>query len=270
VGDAARGSPLQKLLNDLLPSKPFRKWLQLATGQTIRSHNLLARRFRRGKDYTLATGYNEEKPRLELTLSITPTTGSDDHETTENQPATNDKDTEESSPGVGGYLAHMAGDEDADNDNDGAGSDHGIEVPTDMSTGGRTSAAMKAKRVKADPAVYQAAAEDDEDDGVLFSMPASWNRMGLVLRDRGTMRFVKYVSAQAKGDRWDLVGEFEIEEEEDDDEGERDEAGDERRGEGGGGQGTAVAEVGESSTEVEGANDDDDDDDDDESDDSDD
>ena len=106
----------------------------------------------------------------------------------------------------------MAGDEDAD-DNE-AGSDHGIPVPTDMSTGDRASGVMQPKRSKADPAVYQAAADDD-DDGVLFSMPASWNRMGLVLRDRGTMRFVKYVSQQAKGDRWDILGEFEIDDQDD-------------------------------------------------------
>lgn len=213
IEDPTSRPPLHKLLHDLLPSKPFRKWLQLATGQTIRSHNLLARRFRRGKDYTLATGYEEDNPRLELTLSITPTPGweedDDNDETTTGEP----------SPAVGGYLAYIAGDE--DNNDGAAGSDHGVEVPTDMSTGGRASAAMNAtKRPKADPAVYQAAAAtaaEDEDGGVLFSMPASWNRMGLVLRDRGTMRFVKYVSALARGDRWDVVGEFELEEEEEDD-----------------------------------------------------
>ncbi|KAI4264303.1 MAG: hypothetical protein L6R42_000578 [Xanthoria sp. 1 TBL-2021] len=39
-------------------------------------------------------------------------------------------------------------------------------------------------------------------------MPAGWNTLGLVLRDKGVMRFVKYVSQQAKGDRWDILGEF--------------------------------------------------------------
>ena len=242
VGDPSLQSPLYSLLNDLLPSKPFCKWLQLATGQEIRSHNLLARRFRRGKDYTLATDYDEESPRLEVTLSITPTSGWDDIDAAEaqetNAPETDAHENDapevtipettapeiaipettasktasgepaiDHSPAVGGYLAYMAGDEDTDENE--AGSDHGIAVPTDMSTGGRASSVMKLKRSKADPAVYQAAANDD-DDGVLFSMPASWNRMGLVLRDRGTMRFVKYVSQQAKGDRWDILGEFEI------------------------------------------------------------
>lgn len=264
AGEPSSESPLHGLLNDLLPSNPFRKWLQLATGQKIRSHNLLARRFRRGHDYTLATGYDEDSPRLELSLSITPTPGWGDDEITEAQDATSAEPVEDESPAVGGYLAYMAGDDEADNEQ--AGSDHGIEVPTDLSTGGRASAAMKAKRPKADPAVYQATA-DDEDDGVLFSMPASWNRMGLVLRDRGTMKFVKYVSQQAKGDRWDIVGDFEVEDEEDegDEEEEENERAQEQQDESheaggiesGGKPGPSVGNGSESVTEQEDDNDDD-------------
>ncbi|KAA6411992.1 MAG: 2-oxoglutarate and Fe(II) dioxygenase domain containing 1 [Lasallia pustulata] len=71
----AESTPLHSLLNTLLPSRPFRKWLALATGLTLTSHDILARRFRRGTDYTLATGYNEDVSRLEVTLGITPTKG---------------------------------------------------------------------------------------------------------------------------------------------------------------------------------------------------
>jgi hypothetical protein len=47
-----------------------------------------------------------------------------------------------------------------------------------------------------------------------------------VLRDSGTLRFVKYVSASAKGDRWDVSGTFEIEEQDGEpDEGEQDMGG---------------------------------------------
>ena len=108
-------------------------------------------------------------------------------------------------PEYGGYLAYMAGDDAPDDASD------GVEVPNDLSTGSR---AIKAK---VDPAVYQTA-KDDEDDGVLFSMPSCWNKLAIVLRDRGTMRFIKYLSKSAPSDRWDLFGEFEIEppEEEDD------------------------------------------------------
>lgn len=62
---------------------------------------------------------------------------------------------------------------------------------------------------KADPAVYKSAA-DDEDDGILFTNTPSWNTFSVVLRDKGTLRFVKYVSSAANGDRWDIKGEVEL------------------------------------------------------------
>ncbi len=39
-------------------------------------------------------------------------------------------------------------------------------------------------------------------------MPAGWNRLGIVLRDKGVLRFVKYVSKHAKDDRWDIWSEY--------------------------------------------------------------
>ncbi|KAF6220260.1 hypothetical protein HO133_003392 [Letharia lupina] len=234
-----RESPLLDLLEDLLPSEAFQKWLSLATGQTVMSHNLLVRRFRRGRDYTLATGYEEHAPRIELCLSITPTSGWGDDENAESEKDTNkevavkEKDEAEEiattadEPSVGGYLAYMAGEDEDDPDHDEGGSDHGVEVPFDMSTGARSTRAANPKKSKQDPAIYQASGDDDED-GVLFSMPAGWNRLGVVLRDKGTMRFVKYVSRMAKGDRWDLVGEFDVlddESDEEDDEGKVNETG---------------------------------------------
>ncbi|KAI4199977.1 MAG: hypothetical protein LQ350_004239 [Teloschistes chrysophthalmus] len=242
VGDSV-DSPIQDLLGNLLPSQAFRKWLQLATGLTLSSHDFLARRFRRGKDYTLATGYTGDESQLEIILSITPSSrwsGDEDPvvkedasdatqaeasaESKDKEPAKDQvpeaeegKDTEPSKDqlpgtedaGFGGYIAYMASD-DADDASSNNGSNDGVEVPPDLSTGGRASKPStqkpKPKSNKADPAVYQAAT-DEEDDGVLFSMQPSWNTLGLVLRDKGVMRFTKYVSCKARGDRWDVLGE---------------------------------------------------------------
>ncbi|KAL9600437.1 MAG: hypothetical protein Q9219_003190 [cf. Caloplaca sp. 3 TL-2023] len=218
-------SPIQDLLQDLLPSDAFRKWLQLATGLVLSSHDCCARRFRRGKDYTLATGYNGEESQLEIILAMTPSQGwggdegaaadeevtgskkSDGIEETPSEAPSRITNTDPGEPNLGGYVAYMAGDDDDEDNksNNSHGSD-GVEVPQDLSTGARASRPSTQKR-KLDPAVYKASA-DEEDDGVLFSMPACWNTLGLVLRDQGVLRFVKYVSQQAPGDRWDIVGEF--------------------------------------------------------------
>lgn len=170
----------------------------------MESHDVIARRFRRGGDYTLATGH-EGKPRLELGLGITPTTGWGDDVAHDDQtqkhkqkqksqfngkgkgkakatPASESKKTNDDEE-VGGVEVYMAGDDDDDDE---------------------------------DAAVYKTA---DDDDNILFFQAASWNKLTIVLRDSGALKFVKYVSKKAKGDRWDISGVIEIEELDDDEEG---------------------------------------------------
>ncbi|KAI1760353.1 oxygenase-like protein [Hypoxylon sp. FL1150] len=214
-------SPLKELIEDFLPSEAFGRWLQNATGCTIESHDFMARRFRRGRDYTLATGH-EGKPRLELTLGITPTRGWGDEEGDEdeeedeaaadeeptttktngkgkdkgkgkakaeppkkNKKATSRKDDEDKKEAedFGGQEVYMAGDDDAANE---------------------------------DAAIYKSGGDDD--DNILFFQAAAWNKLSLVLRDSGALKFVKYVSKSAPGDRWDISGTFEVEEDSDDEE----------------------------------------------------
>ncbi|KAL5357383.1 Oxoglutarate and iron-dependent oxygenase degradation C-term-domain-containing protein [Aspergillus floccosus] len=203
-------SPIEELLHTVFPSPAFRKWLTLATGaDRLSSYDYLARRFRRGQDYTLASGYDGEEPRLEFTLCLTPTPGwekeAEDDEDEEEEgegvsaPSKPKKETTDGAeePAVGGYEIYMAGDDEDDGD----------------------------------AAIYRSAGAD-EDDGILFSTAAGWNRMSIVLRDRGTLKFVKYVSAAAQGDRWDITGELGVEfgdddgdeEAEDDDDEEIDDA----------------------------------------------
>ena len=59
--------------------------------------------------------------------------------------------------------------------------------------------------------------EDDDDSGTLLTVQPGFNRLLLVLRDEGVMRFVKYVSASAGGSRFDICAEFEVGMVEDDD-----------------------------------------------------
>lgn len=196
AGGDESDTPIRELLDEFLPSPQFRRWLQIATGCTVESHDLLARRFRRGRDYTLATGH-EGKPRLELNLGITPTKGwgdIDEQDEVDEEPKAKKGDNkrkrkhreeekrEEEAEGageVGGHEVYMATDEGDDNE---------------------------------DAAIYKSADADDDGDNILFFQAAAWNRMSLVLHDKGVLRFVKYVSRRAKGDRWDVCGSFEVEE----------------------------------------------------------
>ncbi|KAI7058353.1 hypothetical protein KC339_g17655 [Hortaea werneckii] len=265
---AAELTPYEQLLDILLPSLEFRKWLSLATGLTLAKCSILARRFRRGLDYQLAQSYEGEDPQLEFTLSLTPTKGwgaddlpepngeaeadaedsaeanNDDagenstgkanpEQKQEPQAAENsatealpqEQEAEEDEDNVGGYELYMAGDDlNDDDDASDASSNHGVEVPANIAShtgaGDRRSAKKQKKpssSAAADPAIYQSNADED-DDGILFSNPASWNTLSVVLRDQGTLKFVKYVSGKAEGGRWDFTGAFGVED--DGDEGE--------------------------------------------------
>ena len=216
--EASSLSPVQELLHVLLPSSPFRKWLELATQCGIESYSIMARRFRRGLDYALATSH-EGKPRLEVSICMTPTSGwgddeSDGSEDEESDGGTNDdipaklsgkskangkakavEKEEKVKDDVGGQEIYMAGDEEADDD----------------------------------AAVYKTIT-DEEDDNILFTIPVTWNKMSIVLRDSGVLKFVKYVSKSAKGDRWDISGVYGVKEEDF-------EEGSEEDGNGAGGRG---------------------------------
>ena len=61
-----------------------------------------------------------------------------------------------------------------------------------------------------DEAGSDVASDDEEEDGTLLTVQPGFNRLLLVLRDVGVMRFVKYVSASAPGSRWDVCCEYEV------------------------------------------------------------
>ncbi|KAL3421218.1 pkhd-type hydroxylase tpa1 [Phlyctema vagabunda] len=189
-------NPIQELLEVFLPSSQFQKWLSIATECEIENYDLLARRFRKGSDYALATSH-DGKAKLEVSLGLTPTPGwgADEEDEEEEEEEVQEKKSkkgkgkkaepvkveEEDSDDVGGHEAYIAADDDP-----------------------------------ADAAIYKAST-GEEDDNVLFTMPASWNKMSIVLRDSGVLKFVKYVSGNAKGDRWDVGGSFGVQDLEDDD-----------------------------------------------------
>ncbi|KAH0538870.1 hypothetical protein FGG08_004587 [Glutinoglossum americanum] len=199
-------TPLRELYEDLFPSNAFRKWLSIATSLTLNSYNVLARRFRRGKDYCLATGYGEGGARIELTLGITPIGGWGEDEETDEGVVANGKDVKESKvekPDVGGYEIYYAEDDEEEEEDDGNG--EGAAGKGEK---------QRRKKTKSDPAIYKSSPADEDETNVLFSSPATWNSLSIVLRDQGVLRFVKYVSHRAPGDRWDVTGEWVVAEEE--------------------------------------------------------
>lgn len=227
-------NPLHELLDVFLPSEQFVKWLALATKCTVQSCELLGRRFRRGEDYALATSHDGE-PRLEISLGLTPTPGWGAEEGD-----LEDGDAEEETK-ANGPPKKLAANGDLEDLSDGQSDESGDA--TEEKTNGNAETNGKKKEDKTeeddvgghevymagddeedneDAAIYKTSSDAD-DDNVLFTMPASWNKMSIVLRDSGVLKFVKYVSRSAKGDRWDVSGSFGVVLDEDDGEGEEEE-----------------------------------------------
>lgn len=190
-------SPITELLDVLLPSRPFRHWLQVATGCTIESQEILARRFRPGQDYTLASGH-EGKTQLELSIGITPTPGWGNDEEA-------DADEERAQPDskTNGKSKSKA-----------KGKAPGGKATEVDDVGGQEVYMATADDANEDAAIYKSATDDDS---ILFFQAASWNSLSIVLRDNGVLKFVKYISRSAKGDRWDVTGTYEVADEDDED-----------------------------------------------------
>ncbi|ODV76983.1 uncharacterized protein CANTADRAFT_92134 [Suhomyces tanzawaensis NRRL Y-17324] len=182
AGTVAPESVEHKLIGlaSFIRSIAFKKWLKLITSLILTSEQVLVRRFRPGQDFILATTTDKQLARNEDELNVL-------LEATLNltPSATNPKNWE--SGEFGGYELCMAlnggNDEDFEEDDD--------------------------------PAIYKA--NDPNDDSVLFTSQCKWNSLTLMLRDPSVLKFVKYVSVNAKGSRWDISCQWNVKGGDDDD-----------------------------------------------------
>ncbi|KAI1007336.1 Prolyl 3,4-dihydroxylase [Podosphaera aphanis] len=198
------GNPIKELVEVLLPSCEFRRWLELATKCSIQDSDIKARRFRRGLDYSLATSY-EDEPRLEITLGLTPTAGW----------GADEKDEPDENEQTSSEVKSKRKVKKAKKDHSYAKRE--VKDPADqVHVGGHEIYMVGDSNEVEDAAIYKDSA-DAEDETILFTVPASWNTMSIVFRDSGILNFVKYVSRSAQGDRWDVKGVFGVRDDGDDD-----------------------------------------------------
>ncbi|KAI9695285.1 MAG: hypothetical protein M1820_008747 [Bogoriella megaspora] len=217
LSDMSTSSPVNNLLDKYFSSWQFRKWLQLATGLSLGRSNLTARRFRKGLDYTLATPYEEDEPQLEFTFGMTTSDGWEAPVDEEAEAVEEDGDANVDSSSSDGDIPAQTGSPKRDGPpSKSASKPNPSSTKPFVDVGGHeVYTAAEDPTSTADPAQYKSASsskpgEQDEDDNILFSAPPSFNHLSVVLRDKGVLRFVKYVSRKARGDRWDIVGEFAV------------------------------------------------------------
>lgn len=182
-------------LSSFLQSISFKKWLILVTGLIPTSEQILSRRFRPGHDFILATTTDKNLAREnldELNVLLEATLNL--------TPTAVDKKNWESGE-FGGYELCMALNKDSDESNE----EKDFEDD--------------------DPAIYKAG--DENDDSVLYTSQCKWNSLCLMLRDPSVLKFVKYVSVNAKGSRWDISAQWNVKNADDDDDEEEEEEAEE-------------------------------------------
>lgn len=159
------------LLTDLasfFTSIAFKKWLCVFINLIPTSENIIIRRFRQGMDFTLATApENVIGINDELNLYL---------EGNLNLTPTAINPSNWENENNGGYELYMNSNVKNEDGNSHTSND--------------------------DPAVYSS--KDNFDDSVLFCSKCKWNSFILVLRDPSVLKFVKYLSSNAKGSRWDI------------------------------------------------------------------
>lgn len=230
---------MRSLQDELFPSPAFRAWLAIVSRLLPLRYAVEARRFRPGLDYTLATSESKEA-RLDVILGLVPPPKKEAEKST-------DSDGVEEEAQVGGWdvgfflcsnlhitshillpKCYMAP-HDEEDDPAVYRSGSTKKKADDTITGeGKIPSASTSKPKKtngdleADGGASMREDEDDEAEGTLLATQPGFNKLLLVLRDEGVMRFVKYVSAAAPGSRWDICGEYEVGMEEEEEEGSND------------------------------------------------
>ncbi|WVQ72339.1 hypothetical protein IAR50_001890 [Cryptococcus sp. DSM 104548] len=232
--DSSTSTPIfQSIHNVLFPSQAFRAWLSVVSSLAPTGHRNEARRFRKGLDYTLANGEGREgDARLDVSLGATwwadVPAGSDEEDTLiehggwEAYLAAPDEDED---PAV--YQSSMAKKPKHEHQQEENGAREAASAPekqaAPQTNGGGSSKAhggpsisMGGQELEFDPDQFSPSDFDsdsehgEEDDGPLLTQPVAFNKLLLVLRDPGVMKFVKYLGANAPGSRWDVQGEYEV------------------------------------------------------------
>jgi len=175
-------------LASFLTSVVFKKWLKKVTSLVTTSEQILVRRFRPGQDFILATTTEKQIARNNKELNAV-------LEATINLTPTAVNTKNWQSGEFGGYeLCMSTKRDDSDNEED-------------------------------DPAIYKSS--DGNDDSVLYTNQCKWNSITLMLRDPSVLKFIKYVSINAKGSRWDITGQWNVEGEDGEEEDGEEEEGEE-------------------------------------------
>jgi hypothetical protein len=232
VSESKSTPALRSVLAQLLPSEAWRAWLGVVSSLAPMAYRAEARRFRRGLDYTLANGEERAgEARLDAFLGLSwwadvPAGSEEEDALIEHggwecylaaPDASEDPETYQSALAKRAAAADRTEAEQEAAEAEEAKAEGGEAEKAEGEANGEGDGpkiTMGGVELEFDPDQFSDGDFDSdsegEDGGPLLTQPVSFNRLLLVLRDPGVMRFVKYLSAAAPGSRWDVGGEWEV------------------------------------------------------------
>ncbi|KAG8470349.1 hypothetical protein KFE25_008770 [Diacronema lutheri] len=215
AGESDVGNALAQLRATLVTSPAFQKYLLALTQLRTVGARSAIRRFRPGLDYTVAHAGAmppRDCPFLDATFCFV-----HEGQPHEEQQAGRARRADGAAPRkkrraqlsveraawqsgeVGGFEAYLGAEEDND-----------PEVTAVYRTSRAPERGSSAPEAAAGASAGEDARGETEEGAELLNVEASTNTLNLVLRDSGTLRFVKYVSARAPGSRWDVAVEYRL------------------------------------------------------------
>lgn len=216
------------IIGTFLKSTLFGKYITALTTLEAQGQRQEIRRFRPGLDYTVAHIVQLNKERhLDATLcfvndnreleeQILASTAAEYDPQDNNHDSNKKRKASTSQTTTGKKAKKQAADEEAEDNDEEDELEGYAQHWADGDVGGFEcfiAAEEDAEHAEA-AEVYRGDLEQEES--TLLSVSAGNNALSLVLRDRGIMKFVKYVSANAPGSRWDITTEYELPPDEDD------------------------------------------------------
>eukprot|EP00466_Bigelowiella_natans_P015212 jgi/Bigna1/67001/fgenesh1_pg.2_\ len=211
--DDTIGKELRRIKEDLFMSPQFQRYLMAITGIRTVAARASIRHFRRGKDYCIATGGGlpANCSRIDVTLCFA-----------------EGNEAEWDGSNQGGFETYVTARPLRQN----LDADVSIKSARSPKAGTASSSAMAAELENTnakseedseevavcrtdhpDPKSLSGGTENggnDEDGETLLSLHAGFNVLSIVVRDEGTLRFVKYLEKEAPGDRWDISVEYDV------------------------------------------------------------
>uniref|UniRef100_A0A7S0D2P2 Fe2OG dioxygenase domain-containing protein n=1 Tax=Amorphochlora amoebiformis TaxID=1561963 RepID=A0A7S0D2P2_9EUKA len=200
-GTMELGLELERLQTELFLSGAFQRYLMALSGLRTCAVRSSIRYFRRGKDYCVAYGGGLGEGNLRLDVTLCFALGSQ---------------SEWQASNMGGFEAYIAAPTPISHTGNSSIEDTGSQGGSDSDEAATCRVGNPTTGNAREDDEPQDTDQDQTDDqgcsggSMVLCVDSVFNALSIVVRDAGTLKFVKYLEREAPGDRLDVASEFDV------------------------------------------------------------